>query len=239
MKSIKRIMYLPLIVNLIFILGGSFFIYKKGGIDFITSKIKATADTSVLPYYTDRETQFEVIDTDDSSIVFLGDSLIDNAEWSEIFNSKIVNRGIQTDTTRGVLDRLDTITADKPSKMFLMIGTNDLGNLNSTVDDTLKNYEEIITSIESDSPDTEVYVQSVLPINNELKPSLSYNNKEIVALNDGLNKLSKDYNLMYVDLYSKLEGENGMLDKKYTNDGIHLNGDGYIIWSEQISEYIN
>lgn len=30
----------------------------------------------------------------------------------------------------------------------------------------------------------------------------------------------------------------GMLDKRYTNDGLHLMGEGYLAWKEVIEKYV-
>ena len=43
---------------------------------------------------------------------------------------------------------------------------------------------------------------------------------------------------MYVDVYSALVDEKGMLDKQYTNDGLHLMGEGYIVWRDAVLPYV-
>ena len=65
-------------------------------------------------------------------VVMIGDSLTDGAEWREIFpDQKIVNRGIDSDTTDGVLARLDEIVSIKPSPnkagVFRCVTTTPLG----------------------------------------------------------------------------------------------------------------
>jgi lysophospholipase L1-like esterase len=64
------------------------------------------------------------------SIVFLGDSITDFFRVNEFFPGVyVINRGISGDTTDGVLNRLaESVYELSPSKIFLMIGTNDLGN---------------------------------------------------------------------------------------------------------------
>ena len=78
-------------------------------------------------FYYQRATLFEVLPTSKSDIIFLGNSITNGGEWAELLgNPHAKNRGISGDTTQGVLDRLSTITKGKPSKIFLLIGTNDL-----------------------------------------------------------------------------------------------------------------
>jgi hypothetical protein len=60
-------------------------------------------------------------------IIFLGDSITEKMDWQELFSSNnIINRGICSDTISGVINRLDSILQVKPSKVFLMIGINDM-----------------------------------------------------------------------------------------------------------------
>lgn len=78
-------------------------------------------------FYYQRATLFETLPTSKSDIIFLGNSITNGGEWAELLgNPHAKNRGISGDTTQGVLDRLSTITKGKPSKIFLLIGTNDL-----------------------------------------------------------------------------------------------------------------
>ncbi len=84
-------------------------------------------DSSFGTYYQQRLTFFRGMKPVSHSVVFLGDSITDGAEWSEIFgNKKMLNRGISGDVTAGVLYRLDEVVRHNPKKVFILIGTNDL-----------------------------------------------------------------------------------------------------------------
>ena len=101
-------------------------------------------------FYYQRATLFEALPTSKSDIIFLGNSITNGGEWAELLgNPHAKNRGISGDTTNGVLDRLHVITAGKPSKVFLLIGTNDLsGGL--SVDSIAKNIETIVKRIKKE-----------------------------------------------------------------------------------------
>jgi len=59
-----------------------------------------------------------------AAVVMVGDSLTDGAEWGELFpGAGIANRGIDGDTTDGVLERMDAILALHPAKAFVMIAS--------------------------------------------------------------------------------------------------------------------
>lgn len=74
------------------------------------------------------------------------------------------NRGVSGDTTFGVLERLDEVTEGHPSKIFLLIGINDISR-NFPDGQILQNYKEIISRIQKESPKTKVYIETILPVN--------------------------------------------------------------------------
>ena len=80
-------------------------------------------------FYYQRATLFEKLPIDSDDIVFLGNSITNGCEWHELFNNpNIKNRGISSDVSMGVYDRLDPIIKGKPAKIFLMIGINDIAH---------------------------------------------------------------------------------------------------------------
>lgn len=191
-------------------------------------------------YWHQRVTLFASLPNDNDEIIFLGNSITDGGEWSELFHDlRIKNRGISGDVTLGILDRLSEVTESRPLQIFLMIGVNDLA-AGISQDTILARYERIITKIKSSSPETELFVQSVLPVNPEFKKFSNHVNKtdEIIQLNNQLKKLCKNYNLTYIDLYPSFTNKDHKLNPKYTNDGLHLKGKGYLLWNALVEDYI-
>ena len=92
--------------------------------------------------------------------------------------------------------------------------------------------------IKKDSPHTQVYLQSVLPVNQTIR-RIEVNNQEIRLLNKTIQDLAAKEQLNYIDLHSLLADEAGNLDKQYTRDGIHLNVSAYTIWKELVRPYID
>jgi len=186
----------------------------------------------ISSYYLQKVTQFKLMPKSIGSIVFLGDSITDIGEWSELFGNKIIkNRGISTDNTFGVLARLDETIILKPTKVFLMIGINDLAK--KTPDAIiLKNIQRIADQLKQYSPNTKLIIQSILPTNNSFTEFVGYQNKDehIIWLNNELSLFCTNSQLVFVDLYSLFKDENGKLNKRYTYDGLHLNGEGYQLW---------
>jgi lysophospholipase L1-like esterase len=121
-------------------------------------------------------------------VIFLGNSITDGAEWSELFNSTtVLNRGISGDRTLGILNRLDEVTKRKPSKLFLLIGTNDLAG-DILVQDVVDNTLLIAQIVKKESPGTKLYIQSILPVSDHyhLFGSHTRNGKKILAVNKAL-----------------------------------------------------
>lgn len=191
-------------------------------------------DKNISPYYLSKVSQFnELKNNDKFSIVMIGDSITDGAEWYELLkNNEVQNRGIGGDTTNGVLDRLNTINKSI-KKAFIMIGINDIGRY-KRVDEIYNNYIKILEDLEK--KDIKVYIQSVLYVGKNY-PNSDYFNKEVKNLNKKLEQIAKDKNIDFIDLNSIL-APNNYLEKKYTDDEIHLNGKAYILWANEIIKYI-
>lgn len=166
-------------------------------------------------------------------IVMLGDSLTAGGNWDELFPGKRVrNRGINADMTTGVLERLEEVTNGKPAGIFILIGTNDLPWYEHRHDELiLGTYEEIIEKIKRDSPQTKIFVQSLLP------RAKSYA-KRIKELNSRLKETAEKQGVTYIDLYSHFVGSRGELRDELNNDHLHLLACGYETWKEILTPYI-
>ncbi|NEQ20768.1 MAG: G-D-S-L family lipolytic protein [Microcoleus sp. SIO2G3] len=190
------------------------------------------------PYYQDKTSHFRALPKSELGIIFLGDSLTDLCEWAELLeNDQIKNRGICGDTTEGILNRIDNIIEYQPKKLFILIGINDL-NQGIQVLDVVKNYSLILRKIKDNLPNTKVFIQSVLPVNYQKFQKNGVNDK-VVELNVGLRELSKEFSYQYVDLFSAFLDINKELDSQYTIDGVHLNGQGYLLWKTILEKDVN
>ena len=191
-------------------------------------------------YYYQKAGLFRLLPNSQGEIIFLGDSITDGGEWGELLgNPKIINRGISGDTTQGILERLGEVTESRPEKIFLMIGVNDLA-LGKSVDYVLSNLARIIRKILRNSPETELYVQSLLPVNDRFDQFKGHTDKgrEILEINRKLKDFCERQGVEFIDLHGAFQDEDGRLGSKYTNDGLHLTGLGYVLWASRIRRYI-
>lgn len=198
-----------------------------------------TAQQAHSTYYYQQKSLFDRLPNTRGEILLIGDSITDGGEWSELFNNrKVKNRGISGDVTQGVLDRLEEITEGQPRKVFLMIGVNDLAR-GIPAEKIRENILLIVQRIRQASPKTKIYVQSILPVNDEFPKFANHINKgaEIKAINQSLQEgTGEEYE--YIDLYSGFATKEGKLNPEYTNDGLHLTGAGYLQWKKLIQKYI-
>lgn len=189
------------------------------------------------PYYEQRVTLFKLLPKVKNAIVFIGNSITDGGEWQELLGcKKCINRGISGDISFGVLARLEDALKDKPKKIILLIGINDISR-NVPTDMIIANYKEFVRRTKAISPKTKIYLQSVLPTNNTFRKFVDKNDESIKVLNAAMFEIAKNTEgVTYIDLYSKFLDSEGRLDKKYTNDGLHLLGEGYVLWAKILKE---
>ncbi len=236
------ILLISSILNILFILLIVLFIARKGGLSYLIKKTlnilpgKEVKHFDYPPYYWHKKSQFERLPKSESDIIMLGDSITDEGEWTELLGFNVKNRGISGDTTERILHRLDTILESKPKQIFLMIGINDLINDGKSISETLEGYKKILCEFQEKTPNTEIFVQSVLPVNN--KYLYWQDNKNLLKLNFGLKELAKEFNYQYIDVFSHLSDSENQLDAQYTVDGLHLNGEAYLVWKVVLEKYM-
>ena len=190
-------------------------------------------------YYYQKVTLFQSLPNTENEIILLGDSITDGCEWGELYgNANIKNRGISGDVTQGVLDRLDEVTESLPDKIFIMIGVNDLARGYSTIVVT-ENMKAIVSRIKEASPTTEIFLQSILPVNPDFGKFQNHMKKreEIKEVNRAL-ALMESAQVHYIDLYSQFTEDEDKLSPRYTNEGLHLTVGGYKKWKEILDPYI-
>lgn len=191
-------------------------------------------------YYARRATLFDLLPVYSSDIIMLGNSLTDGAEWNELFdNCHVKNRGIVGDIIPGFFERLEPILKGQPRKIFIMGGVNDVSH-GVSADSIVSAMRQVVTTIQSRCPNTKIYVQSMLPFNNDVRlwKLLKGREQVIVDGNTGLERMCKELGVKFINLYPLFVGEGGKLKPEYTNDGLHLMGPAYLIWRDALRPYI-
>ena len=187
------------------------------------------------PYYAKKVKEFNAMKVPEGSIVFLGDSITDYVNFDEVLPSyHIINRGIAGDTTSGVLRRLGEVISLRPRKLFLLIGTNDIG-MDILTAPIARNIREIVSRVQAKSPETKIYLQAVFPTRHHSPRP----NNLIQELNAEIKAIAQEQHCTFIDLYPLLLDSDGELAEEYTLDGLHLSDSGNAKWMAHIVPYLD
>ena len=176
-------------------------------------------------------------------IVFVGDSITDFCNLDTYYPGlKAVNRGISGDTIEGILGRLDeSIFELEPSIVVLLGGANNFAEGYDDVETHIVDtYRSILTQISARLPQAKVIVQSVYPVSDvSFHNRYKFGHGHINAINQKLEALTKSLGYNYADVFSVISTGDEEFDKKYTDDGLHPNKNGYAVISEYLRPIID
>ena len=202
--------------------------------------LTALAQANQDPYYARRATLFDELPIGKKDIVMLGNSLTDGGEFNELLNNRHVkNRGIVGDIVQGLIDRIDPIIKGQPKKLFILTGVNDISH-DVSADSIARAMEKLIVMVKQGSPRTKIYLQSLLPFNNDVREwkLLKGRDHVVVEANALLEQVARRQGVTWINLYPLFVDDQGRLRADLTNDGLHLMGKGYLIWRDAIKPYI-
>ena len=190
-------------------------------------------------HYKERVKNFERNPLSRDDIVFIGDSITEGGgHWGKRFNmNNIKNRGISGDVSDGVLLRIGEILYFQPKAIFLMIGFNDVNNIHYKKQISSTEYVadviiDVATKLTQGSPNTKVFVQSILPCRRD------YINNMIDEINTAIAHKFRGSSIIFIDLHSYFTDDFGKMRESLTDDGVHLNEKGYQLWTKQLSPFV-
>lgn len=191
--------------------------------------------------YYQRASLFDALGCDSTSIVMLGNSLTHGCEWHQLLgNPNVLNRGINGDVVQGLRDRVGSIVNGRPAKIFMLAGVNDVSH-DLTADSIAGAIVDLARYIRTATPDTKLYVQSLLPINNSFGRYKRLDGKEQVIrdINALVRPQVEALGATWIELYPAFADADGNLRSDLTNDGLHLLAPGYRIWRDILLPYID
>lgn len=240
--ALKDILYLVAIIILLIALITVSVLY---GLE--CTKKNTDNESEVQSYYDMKCSAFELENYNFSKgqIVFIGDSITDGYPLDNFYGDlalRTYNRGISGDRTSGIYRRLKLSLFDlAPTKIVLMIGINDI-NLGLTNDEIMINYTSIIDDIKTNLPSADVTCLSVLPMNSIVEQygvDLAKATAQIKDLNGRIKTLVEGKGYRYIDLFTHFADENDHLITTYSNDGLHPNNAGYVVWTNVLKPVLN
>src|SRR5229473_728723 len=173
-------------------------------------------------------------------VVFMGDSITDawiSPEFGGFFPGKpYVDRGISGQTTPQMLVRFRAdVIALQPKAVVILAGTNDIAGNTGLI--ALEETEGNLASMAelARANGIRVVLSSVMPVSNygrdvEGKPvdmRIKRPLEKILELNAWIKKYAEANDHGYLDYFSAMVDEYGLLKKGLSEDGLHPNGAGY------------
>lgn len=188
------------------------------------------------------ETKIEYVNP---KVLFFGDSITDYWDLDRYFDEHHINKGISGNVTDDLLNRIEQDVIDyQPKKIFILIGTNDLARGKDS-EYIVKQIEKIVNKIEQESKNTEIYIESILPINDDeeeekinIEAVGNRKNSDIQKANRLIKELCEKRNITYIDTYSEFTNEDGKLKLNYTKEGLHLSDEGYEVLANILKKYL-
>ena len=174
-------------------------------------------------------------------IVFMGDSITEfwKVNDSSFFNQSKINRGISGQTTSQMVLRFpQDVISLKPKGVIILAGINDIAENTGPISN-----EGILENIKSmtelaKANNIKVLLCSILPANRfNWNPKILPANR-VIELNKMIQSYAIKNKIIYVDYYSQMVDDENGLQKRFGEDGVHPNKDGYLVMKSIVNEAI-
>ena len=179
---------------------------------------------------------------DEQRVVFMGDSITDMwvlPRFGAFFPGKpYIGRGISGQTTPQMLLRFRVdVIALRPAVVVILAGTNDLaGNTGPiTLEETEGNLASMAELARMNG--IRVVLASVMPVSNyghdrdgnPIDMRIKRPPEKILELNAWIKKYAAVNDHVYLNYFSAMVDEHGLLKKELSEDGLHPNAAGYAV----------
>ncbi|WP_338113144.1 GDSL-type esterase/lipase family protein [Paenibacillus artemisiicola] len=189
-------------------------------------------------------------------ILFVGSSLMEGfpihemqLSWNLGLDRVIYNRGIGGTTTADLLQSMDACIFDlAPSKLFINIGSNDIGAEGYSKEALLMNYASIMDQLQARLPLCEVFVMAYYPVNagadfgmEESEKAAMFatrTNANLLEANAAIEQAAKQHGFTFINANEGLTDGEGNLKPEFTVEGIHLWPNAYRVILENLKKYL-
>lgn len=203
----------------------------------------------------DKLTRFRVLNTlaQKGKTLLTGSSLMEQFPIAELLmdcgeQMTIYNRGVGGFTTTDMLSHMEEqVFGVEPGRIFINIGTNDIGSPDYRQEALIENYRRILSQIKERLPQTQVNLLAYYPVNELACPPDSpmsedmfknRTNENIRKANEAVKKLADEFGYRYLDVNAGLTDEAGRLKMEYTVEGIHMYANGYAVVLRNLLPYL-
>ncbi|GAA0179612.1 hypothetical protein SH2C18_24520 [Clostridium sediminicola] len=164
--------------------------------------------------------------------MFFGDSITEGITFFEFLDDNQVI-GIPGINIWNADDQISKAIKSQPENFYMLFGLNDIDNV-LTSEKFAKLYGDLINKIKLEMPDTQIYIQSILPVlPKAAKKKASLTNENIDEFNNALQDLAKKEGVQYLNISDVLKEQDNTI---YESDGIHFKEKFYPMWLNYIME---
>jgi lysophospholipase L1-like esterase len=201
-------------------------------------------DFGQLARYRQANTELGAPKPGDRRVVFFGDSITDGWHLDQYFPGKgYINRGISGQTTSQMLLRFhQDVISLQPAVVVILAGTNDIAGNTGPI--SLPDIEANFTSIAelAKASGVKMIVSSVTPVHDYTPQAQNFfaqrDPAKILALNAWLKDYCERNRLIYLDYFSAMVDDRGLLRENLATDGLHPVDAGYKIMSSLAEDAI-
>lgn len=245
-KLIIMIALLVIIVIVEFRKDGSFKSETHKGKEYLIQLEEmdlATVEEKINNHHKDKANE-EVVVNDFNIIyedtVFMGDSITESLSYNQILNeyNVIAEMG---DTVIKAVNHIPKLEGIQPKNVVLLYGMNDVILFEETaswnsIDKFKEGYKNLINEIKSKLPNTNIYVQSPLPVNSKATsthPRLT--NENLSRFREAVKEVCEEMSVTYVDISILVDGSSDL----HEADGIHFKGEFYDKWLNYLLQFMD
>lgn len=195
----------------------------------VAVSLSAMADADFI---THRYESFKACPAKAGSVAFIGNSITNMGNWHEHFgdNPLAQNRGNSGACSYEALANIETVIAGRPSQIYVMIGTNDIGSATGTPKTIAANGRALIERVKNESPETRVHIVSTFPSTNGLRTVENH-----TEINNLLKQVCQETGAEFIDLWNDMQG---IVNGSISSDRLHVTAKGYYIWSTALVPYL-
>jgi lysophospholipase L1-like esterase len=173
-----------------------------------------------------------------TDVVFMGDSITDfwqQPRFGGFFPEKnYVDRGISAQTTSQMLLRMrPDVIALKPKAVVILAGTNDIaGNTGPMTDEDIEGNLASMAELAA-ANGIKVVFSSITPVsayhvaNGTVPQTTRRPVARVQKINDWMRSYAASHKHVYLDYYSKMIDNTGMLKTEFSADDLHPTAEGY------------
>jgi len=194
-----------------------------------------TDDYGQLSRYREANAALAPPSAGEKRVVFFGDSITDIWKLADYFPGKpYLNRGISGQTTPQMLVRFRQDVIDlHPKVVMILAGTNDIaGNTGPMRNEDIEaNYASMAELTRANG--IRLVFASLLPVHNYTEKAKDFfaqrSLERILELNHWLKDYCATNRIVYLDYFSAVVDDKGLLKKELADDGLHPNDAGFKI----------